>query len=94
VDRGYISGQKRGVTEAIKRDLRRRCAVEPCIGHFKSEHRMTIDHLAHAGGDANAVLAAAGNNFRRLLAWLTIFLRLWIAAIKGGEPSRNLARLA
>ena len=25
----YISGQKRGVTEAIKRDLRRRSAVEP-----------------------------------------------------------------
>jgi hypothetical protein len=52
---------------------------------------MRIDHLAHAGGDANAVLAAAGYNFRSLLAWLTIFLRLWIAAIKGGEPSRNLA---
>jgi hypothetical protein len=26
------------VTEAIKRDLRRRSAVEPCIGHLKSEH--------------------------------------------------------
>ena len=29
----YISGQKRGVTKAIKRDLRRRSAVEPVTGH-------------------------------------------------------------
>jgi IS5 family transposase len=35
----YISGQKRGLTEAIKRDLRRRSAVEPVIGHAKSDHR-------------------------------------------------------
>ena len=78
----YISGQKQGVTEAIKRDLRRRSAVEPCIGHLKSEHRMGRNHLAHAEGDAaNAVLAAAGYNFRRLLAWLAVFLRLGFEAI-------------
>jgi transposase, IS5 family len=78
----YISGQKRRVTAAINRDLRRRSAVEPCIGHLKSEHRMGRNHLAHAAGDAaNAVLAAAGYNFRRLLAWLATFLRAWMAAI-------------
>lgn len=78
----YISGQKRRVTEAIKRDLRRRSAIEPCIGHLKAEHRMDRNHLAHAAGDAaNAVLAAAGYNFRRLLVWLRLFLRVWIAAI-------------
>ena len=56
----YISGQKRRVTAAIKPDLRRRAAVEPCIGHLKSEHRMGRNHFAHAAGDAaNAVLAAA-----------------------------------
>ena len=82
----YISGQKRGVTEAIKRELRRRSAVEPCIGHLKSDHRMDRNHLAHATGDAtNAVLAAAGYNFRRLLAWLAVFLRLWIAAAWGNS---------
>jgi IS5 family transposase len=43
---------------------------------------MGRNHLAHAAGDAaNAVLAAAGYNFRRLLAWLAIFLRAWLAAI-------------
>jgi IS5 family transposase len=80
--RVYISGQKRRVTAAIKRDLRRRSAVEPCIGHLKSEHRMGRNHLAHAAGDAaNAVLAAAGYNFRRLLAWVAILLRVWLTAV-------------
>ena len=80
--RVYISGQKRRVAAAIKRELRRRSAVEPCIGHLKSEHRMGRNHLAHPAGDAaNAVLATAGYNFRRLLAWLAILLRAWLAAI-------------
>ncbi len=71
----FISGQKRRVTEQIKRELRRRSAVEPVIGHLKSDHRMDKNQLAHATGDAiNAVLAAAGYNFRRLLAWLALLL--------------------
>src|SRR5574340_1416256 len=73
--RVFISGQKRRVTEQIKRGLRRRADVEPVIGHLKAEHRMGRNHLAHAQGDAiNAVLAAAGYNFRRLLAWLALLL--------------------
>jgi IS5 family transposase len=78
----YISGQKRGVTDAIKRDLKRRSAVEPGIGHTKSDHRMDRNYLIGSQGDAiNAVLAAAGYNFRRLLVWLRTFLRLWATAM-------------
>jgi IS5 family transposase len=77
----YISGQKRRVTEHIKRELRRRSAVEPVIGHAKGEHRMGRNYLAGPAGDAiNAVLAAAGYNFRRLLAWLAILLLAFVAA--------------
>ena len=62
----YISGQRRRVTETIKRELRRRPAVEPVVGHAKAEHRMGRNYLAGTQGDAaNAVLAAAGYNFRR-----------------------------
>ena len=69
--RVYVSEQKRGVTRAIKRELRRRAAVEPVIGHLKNDHRMDRNYLIGAHGDAaNAVLAAIGYNFRRLLAWL------------------------
>ena len=78
----FVSGQKRGVTQAIKRDLRRRSAVEPVIGHAKSDHRMDRNYLKGSHGDAiNAVLAAAGYNFRRLLAWLRIFLCVWVQTI-------------
>lgn len=33
----FISGQKRGVFGVIKRELRRRCAIEPIIGHLKAD---------------------------------------------------------
>jgi hypothetical protein len=33
----FISGQKRGVFGVIKRELRRRSAIEPVIGHMKAE---------------------------------------------------------
>jgi transposase, IS5 family len=61
--------------------MRRRAAVEPVIGHLKAEHRMDRNHLAHRSGDAtNAVLAAAGYNFRLLLRWLKfLLLRILIA---------------
>ena len=78
----YISGQRRRVTETIKRELRRRSAVEPVIGHAKAEHRMGRNYLAGSHGDAaNAVLAAAGYNFRRLIEWLALLLSIILAAL-------------
>jgi transposase, IS5 family len=80
----YTSGQKRRMTPAIKREMKRRAAIEPVIGHIKNEHRMGRNYLAHQQGDAiNAVLAAAGYNFRLLLTWLRIVLRLLLAMLFG-----------
>src|SRR5580704_10797289 len=73
--RVFIAGQKRRMTPKIKREMRRRSAVEPVIGHLKAGHRMDRNYLAHRAGDAtNAVLAAAGYNFRLLIRWLTFLL--------------------
>ncbi|RTL75835.1 MAG: IS5 family transposase [Bradyrhizobiaceae bacterium] len=73
--RVFTSGQKRRVTPKIKRELRRRSAIEPVIGHLKSEHRMGRNYLWHRQGDAaNAVLAAVGYNFRRLIRWISLLL--------------------
>jgi IS5 family transposase len=73
--RVFTSGQKRRMTPKIKRELRRRSAVEPVIGHLKEEHRMGRNYLWHRHGDAiNAILAAAGYNFRRLIRWLSLLL--------------------
>src|ERR1700680_1563244 len=68
--------RSRGGAPKIQPEPPRRSAVEPVIGHLKSEHRMGRNYLWHRQGDAtNAVLAAAGYNFRRLLRWLQLLLR-------------------
>jgi transposase, IS5 family len=80
--RVYTAGQKRGVTEQIKRELKRRSAVEPVIGHLKNDHRMDRNFLAGRQGDAaNAVRAAAGYNFSLLLKWFATLLRAWIKGL-------------
>ncbi len=87
--RVYVAGQKRGLSAAIKRALRRRSAVEPVIGHLKGEHRLGRNHLVGSKGDAiNAVLAAAGYNFRLLLRWLAL-LCAWITVLLAAAPSRS-----
>jgi IS5 family transposase len=70
----------RGITSpTIKRELRRRNAVEPIIGHTKSDGLLERNHLAGATGDAiNAVLVAAGHNMRLLIAWLAALWRVLI----------------
>jgi len=46
--RVFISGQKRGVFGAIKRELRRRSAIEPVIGHMKAEGHLGRCYLKAA----------------------------------------------
>lgn len=102
VDRGY-RGHKfrreglevfvthdRGVTSpTIRRERRRRSAIEPVIGHLKADGLLERNHLRGKEGDAiNAVLAAAGHNLRLLAAWLRWLLRALIAILwSGRDPS-------
>ena len=80
--RVFISGQKRGVFGAIKRELRRRSAIEPVIGHMKAEGHLGRCYLKGTAGDAaNAILTAIGHNFRLVLAWLRMLLRLILQAL-------------
>ena len=79
----YTSKQKRGVTPQIQREMRRRAAIEPVIGHTKHEHRMDRNYLAHRRGDANnAILATVGYNFSLLIRWLRFLLRLVFALLR------------
>jgi transposase, IS5 family len=76
----HVAGYKRGLTQAVKRALRRRAAVEPVIGHLKNDHRMGRNFLAFSEGDANnAVLAAVGYNFSLLLNWLRLLCAFFLA---------------
>jgi len=68
----HIAGQRQKNTPRSERKRRRRrSAIEPKIGHLKSDHRMGRCFLARLDGDAiNAVLSAAGSNLRKLLGLL------------------------
>ena len=93
VDRGYrghdadrarvvLSGQKRGLTPTIRRERRRRSAIEPVIGHMKSDGHLGRNFLRGTEGDtANAILAAAGHNLRLLRAWLAWLLALLLGLL-------------
>ena len=73
----WISGQVRRVTKAIRREMRRRAAIEPVIGHLKEDHCTGRNYLTGRDGDRiNAVLAAAGYNFSLLLRWFEELLRV------------------
>lgn len=77
----YLTGQRRGVTEKIKRWLKRRAVVEPIIGHAKNDGLLGRNWLHGRSGDRiNALLAASGFNLRQLLRFLRnveLFLRLF-----------------
>jgi len=87
VDRGYrghaadrpqvwIAGAKRGVTAALRKKLKRRNAIEPVIGHRKSDGRLARNFLKGTTGDAmNAILAGAGHNLRKILRHLALCWR-------------------
>ena len=80
----HVDKKKRGRTaRSLWKWMKRRAAVEPGIGHLKSEHRMDRNRLHGEQGDMlNALMSAAGMNFRKLLKhaallWRQIFERLF-----------------
>jgi transposase, IS5 family len=93
--RVFISGQKRGVFGVIKRELRRRSAIEPIIGHLKAEGNLGRCYLKGRAGDAvNVVLSAIGHNFRRILAWLRDLWLLILTALIAAISVRSAFRSA
>ncbi len=80
--RVFKSGQKRGVHGQIRRELRRRSAIEAVIGHCKTDGHLDRNFLKGRLGDQiNAVMSAVGYNLRLILKWLRKLLRKIITAI-------------
>ena len=68
--------------DAIRRDLRRRSAIEPAIGHMKTDGRLARCVLKGTLGDAlHAVLCGCGHNIRMILAHLRALWAEIVAAI-------------
>lgn len=65
----HIAGSSQaGVSKVKQKRRRRRSAIEPKIGHLKTDHRLRRCFLKGLAGDAiNALLAAAGCNLLKLL---------------------------
>ncbi len=84
VDKGYQgvtvdgvqilrSGQRRGVTQTMKKMIKRRSAIEPTNGHMKMDGRLARNPLKGALGDAlHAVMCGADHNIQLLLKKLRL----------------------
>jgi transposase, IS5 family len=112
VDRGYKGKKIIGETIVVspgppnakshycKKTMRKKCrsraAIEPIIGHVKSDCRMARNYLkGNTGNDINAILAAAGFNLRGLLRKIKkeIFwpIFLWLNFFQNKFPKQYLS---
>ena len=102
VDKGYrgvavagvaiwLSGQKRGVTPAIKKAIHRRSAIEPAIGHMKNDGRLRRNWLKGSLGDAlHAVLCGAGHNLRMILRALRLCFAFLLSGQSANDPRSGI----
>jgi len=73
----FISGQRRGITSSIKKQLKRRSAIEPMIGHMREDGKLGLCRLKGVIGDQlNAILSGAGHNLRLILNHIRKLLKL------------------
>ena len=78
----YLPGGRKR-SEAEKKRMKRRNAIEPIIGHLKLDHRLSRNYLSGLMGDVrNVILSACGFNMKKLLRaflypWLRSFLEFY-----------------
>lgn len=88
VDKGYrghqlegrniliVPRKKKNASRSLQKWWKRRSAIEPIIGHQKSEHRLDRNRLYHLIGDQiNPILAACGFNFKKLLRAFCLYIK-------------------
>jgi len=94
----YHHKLKRDITVRLRRDIRRRSAIEPAIGHMKNDGKLRRNWLKGTDGDAfNALLCGCGHNLRMILRKLRLFfafIAAWLASLHSTRrPLAALARL-
>ncbi len=87
-ERVFLSGRRRGLTPTMKRELKRRSAIEATIGHMKTDGRLSRNYLlGHAGDAINALLCAAGHNLRLVVNHLrALFARILATLFAAQTP--------
>jgi len=89
----HVDKRRRGNTpRALWKRMKHRAAIEPVIGHLKSEHRLDRNRLKGVAGDQfNVLLSGAGMNFGKLLkaaARLFAYILRTLARRSGCRPNR------
>ena len=70
--------------------MKRRAAVEPTIGHLKTEHRLERNRLKGVVGNAlNALLSAASMNFGKLMAAVVGLWLRFLVVLKSPTPGQQ-----
>ena len=78
----------------LKKGFARRAAIEPKIGHLKTDHRLSRNfYKGIKGDDINVMLAAAAMNFKRMMnIWkqhlLRLFFRLFQIILSPMQPKK------
>lgn len=96
-----ISGQKKhngkSLTRSIKKQLKRRSAIEPMIGHMKNDGKLGLSRLKGVVGDKiNAILVGAGHNLRLILNHIRKMMKknpLWAIQLLQNFLSKILSRI-
>ena len=77
----HIPGMKEAVTVSLKKNLKRRNAIEPIIGHLKRDYGMDRNFLkGRIGDEINALMASFAHNRKKTLNRLRIFVQIYLKA--------------
>jgi len=100
----HLAG-KRTQSKSLSRWMRRRSAIEPVIGHMKTDHGMERNHLKGREGDMiNAMLSGCGFNVKKLMrafalvaearsSFLLCWIRYWLLSVIN-QPGKLLPATA
>lgn len=82
--------QTKSQRQAMRQRFRRRCAIEPTIGHLKTDFRLARNYLRSFIGDTlNLLLAASAWNLRKWLRSWRLFFQFLLSF-----PSSHLQRFS
>ena len=89
----FKAGQKR-LAPQIKKEMKRRSAIEPLIGHLKNDGHLGRNYLKGTVGDKiNATLSGVGHNFRLLLRWIRELLFFILSFVFGRDSFLKIINL-
>jgi len=75
----------------MRQRFRRRCAIEPVMGHLKSDYRLARNYLKGFAGDTrNLLLAAAAWNFKK---WLNLVVSFYLNCLRWLLPPTSFPSL-